>query len=127
MRGKQVSLSAIDLQQIYDPQVYQTGVPFDILQQLRQQQAVHWIDEVATDSWPGGEGFLVRYTTCGSLAGFENPKDFSSWLGGTQLRNPPSEQDLAYVRQMMLNKDPLSIRACAVCWSTPLHREPSVG
>lgn len=127
MRGKQVSLSAIDLQQIYDPQVYQTGVPFDILQQLRQQQAVHWIDEVATDSWPGGEGFwfVTRHAEVSQV--LKTPKIFSSWLGGTQLRNPPSEQDLAYVRQMMLNKDPLSIRACAVCWSTPLHREPSVG
>ena len=106
MRGKQVSLSAIDLQQIYDPQVYQTGVPFDILQQLRQQQAVHWIDEVATDSWPGGEGFwfVTRHAEVSQV--LKTAKIFSSWLGGTQLRNPPSEQDLGYVRQMMLNKDP---------------------
>jgi cytochrome P450 len=31
---------------------------------------------------------------------------FSSWLGATQVRDPATPQDLAYVRRMMLNMDP---------------------
>src|SRR5659263_593249 len=34
------------------------------------------------------------------------PREFSSWLGGTQIRDPATPADLAYVRRMMLNMDP---------------------
>jgi cytochrome P450 len=33
-------------------------------------------------------------------------RTFSSWLGGTQIRDPATPEDLAFVRRMMLNMDP---------------------
>jgi cytochrome P450 len=36
----------------------------------------------------------------------KDPATFSSSLGGTQMRDPRTAEDLAYVRRMMLNMDP---------------------
>ena len=101
-----MTLDAGQLQQIYDPITYEQGPPFEVIDLLRQQQAVVWLDEQPTTGWPGGKGFWLVTRHSEVSAVLKNPKLFSSWLGGTQLRDPASKQDLHYVRQMMLNMDP---------------------
>jgi len=53
-----------------------------------------------------GTGYwaIVRYADVVEVS--RNPDRFSSWAGGTQIADPPSELDLMTVRQMMLNMDP---------------------
>jgi cytochrome P450 len=56
--------------------------------------------------WPGGPGFwlVLRHGDVESV--MKAPRLFSSWLGATQIRDPPTPGALGYVRQMMLNMDP---------------------
>jgi len=90
----------------YDSLRYEHGAPIDELAGLREQSAVIWVEEHELPHWPGGPGFwlVLRHEEC--VAVLKNATLFSSQLGGTQLRNPPSHNDLAYVQKMMLNMDP---------------------
>ena len=81
--------------EITDPDTYLTGVPYAQLAQLRRTSPVARID----DFWAVLRHADVRHV-------LRNPKLFSSHLGGTQIRDPATPADLAYVRQMMLNSDP---------------------
>ena len=94
------------LTSLYDPDAYVHGVPLDLLADLRRRQAVIWVDESPLPSWPGGRGFwlVLRHAEVETV--LKTPKTYSSWLGGTQLRDPATPEDLTYVRQMMLNMDP---------------------
>jgi cytochrome P450 len=47
---------------------------------------------------------VLRHTDVDRV--LKDPATFSSSLGGTQMRDPRTEEDLAYVRRMMLNMDP---------------------
>jgi cytochrome P450 len=91
---------------LYNPVQYETGVPFGLLEKLRADQAVVWVDEHELDCWPGGRGFwlVLRHAEVGQV--LKNPKLYSSALGATQLLDPPTGSDLHYVRRMMLNMDP---------------------
>lgn len=91
---------------IYDPETYVRGVPLEMLDALREQAAVHWVDEVPFGGWAGGEGFWLVLRHAEVQTVLSQPQYFSSWLGGTQMRDPARPEDLSYVRQMMLNKDP---------------------
>lgn len=94
------------LERLYDPLCYEQGPPIEELADLREQSAVVWIEEHALPQWPGGPGFwlVLRHAEC--IQVLKNAKLFSSHLGGTQLRDPATPQDLAYVQKMMLNMDP---------------------
>lgn len=94
------------LEPIYDPLQYDTGVPFELLDGLRREHAVVWVDEHKLSHWPGGQGFwlVLRHREVGQV--LKNPSVYSSALGATQLLDPPTEEDLNYVRRMMLNMDP---------------------
>ena len=94
------------LEAIYDPLQYETGVPFRLLDQLRSENAVLWVDEHTLPNWPGGQGFwlVLRHREVGLV--LMNPRVFSSALGATQLLDPATDDDLHYVRKMMLNMDP---------------------
>src|SRR6266705_3467169 len=54
----------------------------------------------------GGPGFwsVLRHADVRQV--LRSPRLFSSHLGATQIRDPASPADLAYVRRMMLNMDP---------------------
>ncbi|PLW82401.1 cytochrome P450 [Kineobactrum sediminis] len=95
-----------DLRFVYDPLQYEQEVPFAKIAQLRAQSPVVWVDEQVLPQWPGGKGFwfVTRHKEC--LEALKNARVFSSHLGGTQLRDPATPEDLAYVQQMMLNMDP---------------------
>ena len=94
------------LEPIYDPLQYDVGVPFELLDSLRREHAVVWVDEHKLQHWPGGQGFwlVLRHREVGQV--LKNPSVYSSALGATQLLDPPTEEDLNYVRRMMLNMDP---------------------
>ena len=94
------------LQTIYDPVTYENEVPFSLLDNLRKQQAVVWVDETKLENWQGGRGFwlVLRHAEVSQV--LRNAKLYSSHLGATQLRDPASKEDLHYVQQMMLNMDP---------------------
>ena len=94
------------LEFIYDPLRYQKNAPVRELAELRQQDDVIWVDEHKLPDWPGGKGFwlVLRHAECMQV--LRQPKLFSSQLGATQLRDPASPEDLAYVQKMMLNMDP---------------------
>jgi len=91
---------------VYDPRTYEAGVPFDLIDSLREAAPVIWVDEAPLPDWDAGEGFWLVTRHAEIERVLKAPQVFSSWLGGTQLRNPATAADLAYVRRMMLNMDP---------------------
>jgi cytochrome P450 len=97
---------ATALEPLYDPVQFDTGVPFELLAQLRSESAVVWVDENRLPNWPGGRGFwlVLRHKEVAQV--LKKPAIYSSALGATQLLDPASEEDLRYVRKMMLNMDP---------------------
>lgn len=80
---------------ITDPDTYVRGVPYDELARLRRASPVVRVD----DFWA-----VLRHADVRRV--LRDPALFSSQLGGTQIRDPASAEDLAYVRRMMLNMDP---------------------
>jgi len=87
------------------PGLYADGIPHDLLADLRRSNPVIWVDEPATDSFPGGPGFwaVLRHADVSHVS--RHPADFSSWRGTSFLRDPrPS--DVAVLRRMRLNMDP---------------------
>jgi len=80
---------------ITDPDTYVRGVPYDELARLRRASPVVRVD----DFWA-----VLRHADVRRV--LRDPALFSSQLGGTQIRDPATSSDLAYVRRMMLNMDP---------------------
>ena len=91
---------------VYDPRSYERGVPFECIDALRESAPVIWVDEAALPDWDAGPGFwlVLRHAEVEQV--LKDPVRFSSWLGGTQLKDPATPADLEYVRRMMLNMDP---------------------
>ena len=98
--------SQAELEALYDPLTYDAGVPLGLLASLRSEGPIAWIEEHALPQWPAGDGFwlVLRHAACMQV--LKDTRTFSSHLGGTQLRNPSTADDLAYIQQMMLNMDP---------------------
>lgn len=90
----------IDASQILDPLTYAEGVPYELLARLRAEGAVVRVDE------PDGPGFWLVTRHAEAREVLRTPRVFSSWLGGTQIRDPATPGALAFVRRMMLNQDP---------------------
>ncbi len=80
---------------IVDPDTYLTGVPYELLAELRRDSPVVRVG----DFWA-----VLRHADVRQV--LRDPRLFSSRLGGTQIRDPATPADLAYVRAMMLNSDP---------------------
>ena len=91
---------------IFDPATYARGVPFDTLARLRREDPVTWVEERRAADSPGGPGFWLVLRHADVQTVMNRPDVFSSWLGGTQTRDPATPAALGYVRQMMLNMDP---------------------
>jgi len=96
----------VSTESLHDPRTYETGVPFDVLARLREEQPVVWVEEPPLLGLPGGPGYwlVTRHRDVESVT--KQATLFSSWLGATQVRDPATEQDLQFVRRMMLNMDP---------------------
>ncbi len=95
-----------DTEAVFDPETYTRGVPFDALARLRRRTPVVWVEERPVAGWPAGPGFwlVLRHATVESV--LTRPGLFSSALGATQIRDPPTPEALGYVRRMVLNMDP---------------------
>jgi cytochrome P450 len=95
-----------DTEVVYDPATYTGGVPYQALARLRRESPVAWAQEIPVLGWPGGPGFWLVLRHADVERVLTQPRLFSSWLGATQIRDPPTPAALGYVRRMMLNMDP---------------------
>ncbi len=91
---------------VHDPATYTCEVPYAALAALRESHGVVPVAEPALPGWPEGTGYwlVLRHADVDRV--LKDPATFSSSLGGTQMRDPRTEADLAFVRRMMLNMDP---------------------
>lgn len=91
---------------IMNPDTYVRGVPHAALAELQQASPVVWLDEPAVDAWPAGPGFWAVLRHADVRHVLHHPEVFSSQLGATQIRDPPTPEALAFTRRMMINIDP---------------------
>ncbi|MGI5130843.1 cytochrome P450 [Pseudonocardia sp. CA-107938] len=91
---------------LHDPSTYVSGVPFDVLERLRRGPGIVRVGEPEQAGWPEGTGYWLVLRHADVVDVLRNPTAFSSHAGGTQIRDPATPADLAYVRRMMLNMDP---------------------
>lgn len=91
---------------LHDPDTYTGGVPHAVLAALREGPGIVFVEEPEMPGWPAGPGYwlVLRHADVRQVLG--DPATFSSALGGTQVRDPATPEDLAFVRRMMLNMDP---------------------
>jgi len=85
-------------------ELFDAGIPHELLARIRHQSPV-WIAEPATPRFDGGPGYWAVFRHADVDYVTKNPQLFSSWLGGTTLREA-RPQDLEVFRHMMLNTDP---------------------
>ena len=91
---------------VHDPATYVHGAPLEVLDRLREQDpGVAWVEEPPAPGFDGGPGYWLVLRHADVKAVLRDADTYSSYLGATQVRDPAGEQDLAYVRQMMLNMD----------------------
>ncbi|HMC17507.1 MAG TPA: cytochrome P450, partial [Albitalea sp.] len=85
-------------------ELFDDGIPHDLLARIRHESPV-WIPEPASERFAGGPGYwaVCRHADINEVV--QNPQIYSSWLGGTTLREA-RPQDLDVFRLMMLNTDP---------------------
>ncbi|WP_121437485.1 cytochrome P450 [Actinomadura pelletieri] len=93
-------------EEIFLPATYASEVPYDTFRRLRATSPVTWIPEPAVGSWPAGSGYWAVFRHADVKQVLRSPDLFSSNLGATQIRDPDTPEDLAFVRAMMLNQDP---------------------
>jgi cytochrome P450 len=91
---------------VHDPGTYTSGVPYAALATLRANHRLVPVAEPGLPGWTEGAGYwlVLRHDDVERV--LKDPETFSSGLGGTQIRDPGTDSDLAYVRRMMLNMDP---------------------
>jgi cytochrome P450 len=94
--------------EIFLPSTYESHVPYEVFRHMRAADPVCWIDEPAVGPWPAGTGYWAVFRHADVKHVLRSPELFSSNLGGTQIRDPDTPEDLAFVRAMMLNQDPPS-------------------
>ncbi|MED7922698.1 cytochrome P450 [Nonomuraea sp. LP-02] len=92
--------------QVFLPSTYENSVPYDLFARLRAETPVRWIPEPAVGPWREGPGFWAVFRHADVKHVLRTPEDFSSHLGATQIRDPDTPSDLAFVQDMMLNMDP---------------------
>lgn len=91
---------------LFDPRTYATGVPYDLIAEMRAEAPVHRVPEPEVLGWPAGPGYWAVLTHELVNGVLRDPDTFSSHEGGTQIRDPATEEQLRFVQQMMLNQDP---------------------
>jgi cytochrome P450 len=90
---------------VFDPWVYKRGIPHEAFAWLREHRPVCWQAEHPVGDWPAGPGFWAVTRHADVVRVLKSPREFSSWLGATQIRDP-DPADLPFIRRMMLNMDP---------------------
>nr|WP_066928567.1 cytochrome P450 [Streptomyces sp. NBRC 110611] len=90
---------------VFDPRGYARGLPHAAYRRLRDHHPVAWQEEPAVLGWPAGPGFWAVTRHRDVVRVLKDSRTFSSYLGGTQIRDP-DPADLPFLRRMMLNQDP---------------------
>jgi cholest-4-en-3-one 26-monooxygenase len=85
---------------IFDPDIYVHGVPHDAFRVLRAERPVSFQEEP-----PDGRGFwaVTRYKDLVAIS--KDPATYSSWRGGTNIKDYPPD-NLDVIRMLMVNMDP---------------------
>lgn len=94
------------MREVFLPSTYATAVPYDLFARLRREDPVCWIPEPAVGPWREGPGYWGVFRHADVKHVLRTPEDFSSHRGATQIRDPDTPEDLAFVQAMMLNTDP---------------------
>ncbi|WP_433431296.1 cytochrome P450 [Nonomuraea sp. CA-141351] len=102
-RGVGAGRSAVE---VFMPSTYESAVPYDLFAELREEFPVCWIPEPAIGPWREGPGYWGVFRHDDVKHVLRDHEGFSSHLGATQLRDPDTPGDLAFVRSQMLNMDP---------------------
>lgn len=84
---------------IFDPDIYVTGVPHQAFRTLRSEAPVYFHPE------PGGAGFWAITKYADVVTCSKDPGTYSSWKGGTNIPDYPRE-NLDVIRMLMVNMDP---------------------
>ncbi|MEU6779591.1 cytochrome P450 [Nonomuraea angiospora] len=92
--------------EVFMPATYESAVPYDLFAALREESPVCRIPEPAVGPWREGPGYWGVFRHADVKHVLRSPEDFSSRLGATQLRDPDTPGDLAFVQVQMLNMDP---------------------
>ncbi len=85
---------------IFDPDIYVAGVPHEAFRVLRAEKPVSFQAEP-----PDGLGFwaVTKYSDIVAIS--KDPGTYSSWRGGTNIKDyPPDSLDV--IRMLMVNMDP---------------------
>ncbi|MEU8244985.1 cytochrome P450 [Nonomuraea sp. NPDC048916] len=91
---------------VFLPSTYTRAVPYELYARLRREAPVCRVPEPAVGPWPEGPGYWAVFRHADVKHVLRTPADFSSHLGATQIRDPETPADLAFVQAMMLNTDP---------------------
>jgi cytochrome P450 len=94
-----------DVQVVFDPDTYVRGVPYETLARLRAREPVTWVEETPDGPWQAGPGYWAVWRHADVRHVLRQPDLFSSQLGATQIRDPATREDLAYVQRSMVNMD----------------------
>ncbi|MBE1585964.1 cytochrome P450 [Nonomuraea angiospora] len=92
--------------EVFMPATYESAVPYDLFAALREESPVCRIPEPAVGPWREGPGYWGVFRHADVKHVLRTPEDFSSQLGATQIRDPDTPADLAFVQVQMLNMDP---------------------
>jgi cholest-4-en-3-one 26-monooxygenase len=84
---------------IFDPDIYVSGVPHQAFRTLRSEAPVYFHPE------PGGKGFWAITKYADVVTCSKDPGTYSSWKGGTNIPDYPRES-LDVIRMLMVNMDP---------------------
>jgi cytochrome P450 len=95
----------VQVPDVFDPRQYAEGIPHESFELLREHAPVSWQPEHEIGEWPAGPGFWAVTRHADVTGVLRAPKEYSSRLGATQIRDP-AETDLPFIRRMMLNQDP---------------------
>ncbi len=101
--AQQTAQRDADTRAVLDPATYETGPPLEALARLRAEDPVVLVEEPALHGQPAGPGFWLVLRHADVERVLQEAGTFSSWLGGTQVRDAA---DLPFARRMMLNTDP---------------------
>ncbi|MCX4238852.1 cytochrome P450 [Streptomyces sp. NPDC020707] len=93
---------------IFLPATYARHVPHELFRHLRDTQPVSWVPEPAVGDWAAGPGYWAVVRHADTKTVLQDHETYSSHLGGAQLRDPDSAEDLAFLRSMIVNQDPPS-------------------
>jgi cholest-4-en-3-one 26-monooxygenase len=85
---------------IFDPDIYLQSVPHEAFRVLRLEHPVSFQPEP-----PDGTGFWAVTKYQDVVAVSKDPQTFSSYRGGTNIKDYPPD-NLAVIRMLMLNMDP---------------------